>query len=476
VAFSFLSRHLSGLVLLEKMVERPEPFHARAFPLPKRGTNADHGVKTANDLQRNPYLRYPLSSTPSLENPMRIRSLIALSALASFVACGDDDPAAVPSEDSGTADTDSGVDTGADTTPDVGSVCGEATECLRLSDCGDAGLTTPSCVEGCCVEGTPVDPPDPVAECGEVTFQGECEGAVVRWCQDGALQEIDCAGFYEGTVGTCEFFTEEFGYYCAAPEGFACFGEGTAFCGGEGDSGCLVSDLTVATGSACSGFESDCAPPEDAEAEFAGYCEGDIAVWSCNVNQPTGFDCAAMGGACDAGTCVNLQPEATCFDGLLECAPGLDCVGEADQPGACEGELADPTCEDGVMNGDEGGVDCGGSCDDACDVEPTCEDGEMNGDEDGVDCGGSCDDACVPADPTCDDEEQNGTESSVDCGGDECAACVDGETCGVAGDCESGVCSADDGLCAAPTCEDGVQNGAEEGIDCGGETCIACDV
>jgi hypothetical protein len=42
------------------------------------------------------------------------------------------------------------------------------------------------------------------------------------------------------------------------------------------------------------------------------------------------------------------------------------------------------TCDDGIMNGDETGIDCGGSCD-PC---PTCEDGIMNGEEEGVDCGG----------------------------------------------------------------------------------------
>ncbi|MEL6536793.1 MAG: family 31 carbohydrate-binding protein, partial [Bacteroidota bacterium] len=43
-----------------------------------------------------------------------------------------------------------------------------------------------------------------------------------------------------------------------------------------------------------------------------------------------------------------------------------------------------PTCTDGLQNGDETGVDCGGSCA-AC---PTCSDGNQNGDETGVDCGG----------------------------------------------------------------------------------------
>lgn len=46
-----------------------------------------------------------------------------------------------------------------------------------------------------------------------------------------------------------------------------------------------------------------------------------------------------------------------------------------------------PTCSDGEQNGDETGVDCGGS---TCPPCPSCSDGEQNGDETGVDCGGSC--------------------------------------------------------------------------------------
>ncbi|SHI91247.1 di-heme oxidoredictase family protein [Aquimarina spongiae] len=54
------------------------------------------------------------------------------------------------------------------------------------------------------------------------------------------------------------------------------------------------------------------------------------------------------------------------------------------------------TCSDGVQNGKETGIDCGGP---DCDVCPTCDDGIQNGDEEGVDCGGSnctigCDEVC----------------------------------------------------------------------------------
>ena len=99
------------------------------------------------------------------------------------------------------------------------------------------------------------------------------------------------------------------------------------------------------------------------------------------------------------------------------------------------------TCDDEIQNGDETGVDCGGSNCPAC---PTCDDEIQNGDETGVDCGGSN----CPACPTCDDEIQNGDETGVDCGGSNCPAC--------------------------PTCDDEIQNGDETGVDCGG-SCDPCD-
>lgn len=82
-----------------------------------------------------------------------------------------------------------------------------------------------------------------------------------------------------------------------------------------------------------------------------------------------------------------------------------------------EGEL--PTCTDNVQNGDETGVDCGGSCA-PC---PTCYDNIQNQGETGVDCGGPCT-AC----PTCFDNIQNGDETGIDCGG-SCSPCPETTGC-----------------------------------------------
>lgn len=55
-------------------------------------------------------------------------------------------------------------------------------------------------------------------------------------------------------------------------------------------------------------------------------------------------------------------------------------------------------CFDGIQNGNETGIDCGGDCLDC--VTSDCSDGIQNGDETGIDCGGSCP-PCITT--SCDD-------------------------------------------------------------------------
>src|SRR5690606_20158144 len=105
-----------------------------------------------------------------------------------------------------------------------------------------------------------------------------------------------------------------------------------------------------------------------------------------------------------------------------------------------------------------------------------------------VDCGGTACPACGPGlmctldsdcasficdDPTgrcnaagCGDGVLNGLETDVDCGGGECVGCAVGDTCATGSDCREGVCTS--GTCDTPTCTDGVANGDETDVDCGG--------
>jgi len=248
--------------------------------------------------------------------------------------------------------------------------------------------------------------------------------------------------------------------------------------------------------------DSDSETESDSDSESDSETAGPTCDDGIQNGDETDVDC---GGSCPDG----------CDDGEM-CLEGPDCTSKVCDPddGTCTGR----TCEDGVQNGDETGVDCGGdSCDpcpdgrdcvddDDCDsgvcvdgmcVPPACDDGVQNGDETDVDCGGGtcpgCDDGemclmgmdcmsmvCDPDDmtctpPACDDGLQNGDETDVDCGGGTCPGCDDGEMCLMGMDCMSSVCDPIDLTCTPPACDDGVQNGDETDVDCGGMTCDGCD-
>ena len=101
------------------------------------------------------------------------------------------------------------------------------------------------------------------------------------------------------------------------------------------------------------------------------------------------------------------------------------------------------SCSDGIQDGDETDVDCGGSCGATCkDTNPQqkCKSGN--------DCTSqSCSGTpllCQP--PSCTDGVKNGNETDVDCGG-SCTKCSNGQQCQVGNDCSSLYCSS--GRCSA---------------------------
>ena len=196
--------------------------------------------------------------------------------------------------------------------------------------------------------------------------------------------------------------------------------------------------------------------------ETTPFCIGNPVGPTCNDGIQNGDE---EGVDCGGSFCPPCNPTPTCNDGIQNGdEEGVDCGGSFCPP--CN---PTPTCNDGIQNGDEEGVDCGGSFCPPCNPTPTCNDGIQNGDEEGVDCGGSF----CPACPTCDDGIQNGDEEGVDCGGSFCPACP---TCddGIQNGDEEGVDCGGSFCPACPTCDDGIQNGDEEGVDCGGSFCPAC--
>jgi hypothetical protein len=250
-----------------------------------------------------------------------------------------------------------------------------------------------------------------------------------------------------------------------------------------------------------------CLPNECATSEDLPSCVG---VWC------PGGSCAAA--QCSDGRLGPGEADIDCGGPCLGCAPGAACRVDVDcaQGGCVAGLCSNPSCADAVQNGDESGVDCGGNCpacsqSDACQsgsecpsgvcgagadggsrcAEPTCADGVSNGDELSVDCGGACgpcalgapcrtasdcaSNVCVDAGcaALCGNGERDGDESDVDCGGSEvgCPRCGDGQACVQGSDCSSARC---DGTCLS--CADGLTNGDELGLDCGSSEpgCPAC--
>jgi len=115
-------------------------------------------------------------------------------------------------------------------------------------------------------------------------------------------------------------------------------------------------------------------------------------------------------------------------------------------------------CDDGIQNGDETDIDCGGHCD-RCDLTNKCIEDD--------DCySGFCNSSNKCAKPLCDDGIQNGDETDIDCGGSECSECEVGEDCKKDSDCKSGEC---DSVCVGvDTCDNNRLDDDETAIDCGG--------
>ena len=132
-------------------------------------------------------------------------------------------------------------------------------------------------------------------------------------------------------------------------------------------------------------------------------------------------------------------------------------------------------CTDGLIDGRESDVDCGGgasgtfSCYGSCCQEHcgACAAGKHC--HRGDDCISTVCHHNVCVADKCDDGQQNFGEAGVDCGG-PCPGCPDGTTCSQNGDCASGMCleTPFGSTCVESSCSDSIQDDGEAGIDCGG--------
>ncbi len=284
------------------------------------------------------------------------------------------------------------------------------------------------CTAGVCVA---IDCYDRVKNGAESDI--DCGGSCSRACADGKV----CVGHGDCVSGNCQ------GGVCqvaSCADNVLNQGESDLDCGGPSCGGCDPGEA--------------CVRARDCASKVCGN-DGTCVAPSCDDGLTNGSesdrDC---GGTC-ADKCAKLQL----------CNTATDCVTDTCIGGAC----VEASCTDQIISGDESDVDCGGTCSVKCEVDASCH-------ED-TDCDSSSCQAGVCVAPSCDDARLNGDESDIDCGGscqvDFAQACEVGEGCAAPSDCVDGVCGLDQ-LCAAATCDDGVDNGTEEGVDCGGPCPNAC--
>jgi len=176
-------------------------------------------------------------------------------------------------------------------------------------------------------------------------------------------------------------------------------------------------------------------------------------------------NCPAPGTACILTSCTTGCCDSTFAPLATPCADSGGTV--CDGTGKCVGCLKASDCDTGTV--------CAVA---ACDTAThTCSStdaplGTACSDGGGTVCNGAG--KCAAA--HCADGIEDGDESDVDCGGATCPPCGTGQRCATSADCASDVCivTTTPHVCAAPTCTDGVKNGNETGVDCGGPLCAAC--
>lgn len=226
-------------------------------------------------------------------------------------------------------------------------------------------------------------------------------------------------------------------------------GGGGATSGGSGGGG-------AATGGFDPGIEClfafDC-PGEDADCVVRTCVDGMCGTGKVPDGTPTSKQIA---GDCLRSVCDGKGGEKLVADDLDVSIDGSACTRDACNDGVPSNppETAGAACDDGggkVCDGAGACVECTGI--EHCPADYDC----LNN-------------VCVSL--TCVDMKLSVGETDVDCGGATCAPCPPGKHCFAASDCQSSVCSGTPGTCFPASCGDGVKNGFETDIDCGGGDCV----
>ena len=282
--------------------------------------------------------------------------------------------------------------------------------------CGDDGCggTCGTCIGGkVCEAGTCATP----GGCGEVTYEGCCDGQLLKYCEGEQLKTLDCAAQQQ-----CGWNAQGQFYDCATDGGSdpsgahpkSC-GACVANCAGKdcGDDGCGGQCGTCSGGKVCQ--NGTCVAQGGCGAvTYEGCCQGQTLNY-CDAQQLVTVDCSgnpscgwvAQGSFYDCGTAGGSDPSGqnpkSCDGGCVPSCAGKQCGSDGCQ-GSCGTCAGGKVCQNGTC------VASGGGIGDVCTADAQCQGGASPGclfAEDGFP-GGYCSSYCLmdgigdcPAGATC---------------------------------------------------------------------------
>jgi hypothetical protein len=265
----------------------------------------------------------------------------------------------------------------------------------RTYDCAASGMTCGPKANGELSVGCSPAP------CDGVSYFGECSGDTLRYCQSNSvLVEVDCRSEYG--LG-CGLQNDTIGYNCTA-SGTAggscgditwdgvCQGDKVVWCSGDSLDvyDCSRQGMTCGASGALGNW---CVPRAGAAdgcgtIDFQGTCQGDVAMWCSNgqlrskdcgdigqgcgfINPTVGYYCSAEAAAptcanrCNAGQIAGATP--ACYCDNLCIANGDCCGGGASYQNECGAAPSGPTCA-----GSCGSLSPAPGSSPACYCDPAC--------------------------------------------------------------------------------------------------------
>jgi hypothetical protein len=232
---------------------------------------------------------------------------------------------------------------------------------------------------------------------------------------------------------------------CAVATCNAGFGD----CDGNAANGCETDTRSSAShcggcGMACGERPNSllgCVAARCVLACLAGYADCDAdATNGCEVDTRTSVaNCGSCGRACRPANATGACVAAQCR--VAMCTAPFDNF-DADADTGCEANTQTSTAHCGR---------CGNACPARANATSTCT-------------GALCGFTCNAGFADCDNDPANGCEVDTRTSAAHCSSCGNA--------CASGVCAGS--TCQPPTCTDGVRNGGESDVDCGGPTCPRC--